>query len=392
MDNPQIRKMPVVFNRPVHFERPVVLVTKSSPQRTGSISSESNDDTFDDFSETASSLVERANYQGSFASLNDSFSDISREYTTSRAQRTHTAETYTPSDGNADDTNKATRQNVPKRRSSVMLLRPRRRSKPAAIATISEMAEVAKEAEITEARKKAVEEATQFLQDFIQNNWWYNFSQGGVKIHCDLTIDQLANIGRMNQAEGLVECGKLLKAPVIHDAVVYSLWKELSERAAPRDAPIKLGVGPATPMMSNSEVTEQRGVKLTLDTTPKGLTPRPRSLSRRVSLNDLAMTSSRPSSSSGKLAAVPEEERRKSDVGLAPLVRADSVMCTTCGSRAVGDYRRKSDGNVPENGEEDGKEEVKEEGKENTKEERYVKDTRRSRRLFCGRWFGRSRS
>ncbi|KAF5524954.1 hypothetical protein CGCA056_v003869 [Colletotrichum aenigma] len=90
--------------------------------------------------------------------------------------------------------------------------------------------------EVEQARRESVQEAVEFIKDFVMENWETECENGHVKITCDITMDNMMEIGRLEQKEGWRECLKLVKAPVIHDAIGLGLWQELAKQVLEKDA------------------------------------------------------------------------------------------------------------------------------------------------------------
>ncbi|GKT51023.1 uncharacterized protein ColSpa_11204 [Colletotrichum spaethianum] len=81
-------------------------------------------------------------------------------------------------------------------------------------------------------QQKSVAEAREFLRNFIEARWEDQLLAGYIKIQCDLTMFEIRELGRLDKANGLQECRKLVSAPVIHDAIGYALWSELAGEIA----------------------------------------------------------------------------------------------------------------------------------------------------------------
>ncbi|KAK2769963.1 hypothetical protein CKAH01_14899 [Colletotrichum kahawae] len=90
--------------------------------------------------------------------------------------------------------------------------------------------------EAEQARLESVQVAVDFIQKFVVENWETNCENGHVKITCDITMDEMEEIGRLEQKEGWRECLKLIKAPFIHDAIGLGLWQELAKQVLENDA------------------------------------------------------------------------------------------------------------------------------------------------------------
>ncbi|EQB51073.1 hypothetical protein CGLO_09425 [Colletotrichum gloeosporioides Cg-14] len=90
--------------------------------------------------------------------------------------------------------------------------------------------------EADQARRESVQEAVGFIKKFVTENWETECENGQVKITCDVTMDKMMDIGRLEQKEGWRECLKLIKAPVIHDAIGMGLWQKLAKQVLEKDA------------------------------------------------------------------------------------------------------------------------------------------------------------
>ncbi|KAF4818659.1 hypothetical protein CGCTS75_v011901 [Colletotrichum tropicale] len=90
--------------------------------------------------------------------------------------------------------------------------------------------------EIEQAQRESVQEAVGFIKNFVMETWETECENGHVKITCDVTMNRMMEIGRLEQKEGWRECLKLVKAPVIHDAIGLGLWQELAKQVVVEDA------------------------------------------------------------------------------------------------------------------------------------------------------------
>ncbi|KDN59749.1 hypothetical protein CSUB01_12233 [Colletotrichum sublineola] len=186
----------------------------------------------------------------------------------------------------------------------------------------------------TEQKRRDIAESFWFLRDFIEARWPVQLLAGYIKIQCDLTLDEIKELGHLDKAEGSRKCRKLVSAPVIHDEIGYALWSELAREVAARgDAPGNEDVQlikathasasltkTATPPAAMSKLAEE-------EVTAR----RARSMRRRATDGGAITVQPRPRMSSTYVSAA-ARTRRKSDM---QLVQPHQVICTTCGSRAV---------------------------------------------------------
>lgn len=222
-----------------------------------------------------------------------------------------------------------------------------------------------------EARRMSVGVAEEFLDKFIRQKWETHLDNGNIKIHSPLTMDEVMDIGRLDQFDGPRECRKLFTAPVIHDAIGLALWMELFEQVAAKEG----GDKKREEAMSIDKLPEIKVTRVPSETAAKktekrkrgepitryeGQIQRRRARSARRATEGHVISAVRSCSAS----AVPTSERNrwKSD---RPLVSPDQVMCTTCGSRAMGS--KADDGEAMET---DGDESADERGGDADEEER----------------------
>ncbi|KAE9568779.1 hypothetical protein CGCF415_v010614 [Colletotrichum fructicola] len=90
--------------------------------------------------------------------------------------------------------------------------------------------------EVEQARRESVQEAVGLIKNFVMGTWETECENGHVKITCDVTMNRMMEIGRLEQKDGWQECLKLVKAPVIHDAIGLGLWQELAKQVLIKDA------------------------------------------------------------------------------------------------------------------------------------------------------------
>ncbi|OHE98241.1 hypothetical protein CORC01_06438 [Colletotrichum orchidophilum] len=191
--------------------------------------------------------------------------------------------------------------------------------------------EVEIEPKITQ-RQKEVAEARTFLQGFIEERWETQLHAGYIKIVCDLTLNEIKEFGRLRMAEGTRECRKLVTAPVIHDAIGNALWLEMANEIARHELTTQLA---NTNLVAVTEKEKtQRPTVITWSSDREVADRRARSMRRRATEGD-ALTEPTPSSSHS-VPPTADRVRRKSEM---PMFRPNQIMCTTCGSRAMPDYK-----------------------------------------------------
>ncbi|KAK1573881.1 uncharacterized protein LY79DRAFT_396790 [Colletotrichum navitas] len=198
----------------------------------------------------------------------------------------------------------------------------------------------------TEQRRSDAAEAFWFLRDFIEARWPVQLLAGYIKIQCDLTLDEIKELGRLNKAEGSRKCRKLVSAPVIHDEIGYALWSELARDIAARGDDLQ--VSKAAPASNGLAKAATSPAAMSKTTAEEVAARRARSMRRRATDGDAITVRSRPGTAPTHVSTNTARRRRKSDV---QLVRPHQVICTTCGSRAV--PRPKNDDDDDDGGDDD---------------------------------------
>lgn len=221
---------------------------------------------------------------------------------------------------------------------------------------------IAEEERREQTRRTSIIEAQEFLEEFIRTRWETNFSHGHVKIHCNLTMDEIKDLGNLDKANGSRACRKLITAPVIHDAIGHALWMDLHEKAIKEEMGKKpessLAIGHERPNISTTKDDKRKWSHFSTHHGEEELPiRRTRSMTRRATVGDISARDKR-SRSAYEIVLTTERNRRKSDM---PLVRADQVMCMTCGCRAMGSIQPEDDVKEEEEEEEDEEEEKVEE-------------------------------
>ncbi|KAJ0150919.1 hypothetical protein CTA2_389, partial [Colletotrichum tanaceti] len=195
----------------------------------------------------------------------------------------------------------------------------------------------------TTQRQRSVAEACRFLRQFIETRWEDQLHAGYIKIQCDLTMDEMWELGRLDKADGSRECRRLVSAPVIHDAIGYALWTELART---------VGNGGAVVLASSSSDPSLSTVVAKLMAAEEVAARRARSTRRRATEGD-AITRRPPAPcKSSTYLSITARARRKSELQLA---RPHQLACATCGSRAPPERMRVDDAlSDDEDGQEEG--------------------------------------
>lgn len=85
-------------------------------------------------------------------------------------------------------------------------------------------------------RRNSQWDAREFIEAFVREGWESHWSS--ITITCDITLQELQNIGHLPRSQGTRECRKLLRAPVINDEIGTALWEELATMARGGDSPL----------------------------------------------------------------------------------------------------------------------------------------------------------
>ncbi|KAK1633254.1 hypothetical protein BDP81DRAFT_463471 [Colletotrichum phormii] len=208
------------------------------------------------------------------------------------------------------------------------------------------MEEEENEPEITQ-RERDVAKACTFLEGFIEERWESQWQSGYIKIDCDLTLDEIKELGRLRRAEGTRECRKLVTAPVIHDAIGHALWLEMANEVAGHETTTQLVNTNLTAMEKKEETPRPSAIKWSSE--QEVVERRARSMRRRATESEV---STEPMASlNHSVPPTTDRVRRKSEM---PTLRPNQIMCTTCGSRAMPDYKSdEEDGQTDEDEDED---------------------------------------
>jgi hypothetical protein len=69
-------------------------------------------------------------------------------------------------------------------------------------------------------------EAREFLEQFIATSKWKQHRES-MRFECDLSLAELTELGRLPRADGVKCCRRLIRVPVINDAIGEALWRHL---------------------------------------------------------------------------------------------------------------------------------------------------------------------
>ncbi|KAM7186028.1 hypothetical protein V8F20_011563 [Naviculisporaceae sp. PSN 640] len=84
-------------------------------------------------------------------------------------------------------------------------------------------------------RLNSILDSREFVTAFVQEGWESHWSH--ITITCDLTLQELHNLGHLPRTQGIRECRKLVRAPVINDEIGIALWEKLATMARDGDPP-----------------------------------------------------------------------------------------------------------------------------------------------------------
>lgn len=81
----------------------------------------------------------------------------------------------------------------------------------------------------------SVREAYDWLQETIRhsNRWTDHLSQ--IRLECPYTLPELHQIGRLPRAEGVAQCQRMIRIPVIYDEIGLFVWTTLAEMKSGAD-------------------------------------------------------------------------------------------------------------------------------------------------------------
>lgn len=89
-----------------------------------------------------------------------------------------------------------------------------------------QLAEQAGEEVLQVQRRNSQWDAREFIEAFVREGWESYWSS--ITVTCDITLQELHNIGHLPRSQGTRECRKLLRAPVINDEIGTALWEKLA--------------------------------------------------------------------------------------------------------------------------------------------------------------------
>ncbi|KAF0330349.1 hypothetical protein GQ607_002228 [Colletotrichum asianum] len=206
--------------------------------------------------------------------------------------------------------------------------------------------------EAEQARRESVQEAVGFIKDFVMENWETECENGHVKITCDITMDNMMEIGRLEQKEGWRECLKLVKAPVIHDAIGLGLWQELAKQVLEKDALGKAALEKAAlekaaleKAASEEAASEETMavIKRSLGDLFKGTDAHKRKREGSGQMEDVRRAVPRLAAKSNMIDSVPadtsisEQHSSNSDLSTS-VVKLNQVPCPTCKRERACDF------------------------------------------------------
>jgi hypothetical protein len=77
-----------------------------------------------------------------------------------------------------------------------------------------------------EQRQEEIWDCKEFLEDFVDKSKWQQ-NRESMQIECSLTFSELKELGRLPKKEGVGACKRLIRVPVINDAIGEALWLRL---------------------------------------------------------------------------------------------------------------------------------------------------------------------
>ncbi|KAK3384390.1 hypothetical protein B0T24DRAFT_674153 [Lasiosphaeria ovina] len=97
-----------------------------------------------------------------------------------------------------------------------------------------ELVNIAREAELEQSlevqRRDSIWEAHEFIKAFVQSGW-ASYSSS-ITIDCDLTLDDLHQLGYLPRSQGTRACRRLVRVPVINEEIGVALWQKLEAMVA----------------------------------------------------------------------------------------------------------------------------------------------------------------
>jgi hypothetical protein len=70
--------------------------------------------------------------------------------------------------------------------------------------------------------RKGVQEARCWLERFVKARWGQHWEY--VTIDCDLTLEELEQLGHLDRPEGWKACRRLVRVPVLNDEIALAMW------------------------------------------------------------------------------------------------------------------------------------------------------------------------
>ncbi|KXH40773.1 hypothetical protein CSIM01_08501 [Colletotrichum simmondsii] len=180
--------------------------------------------------------------------------------------------------------------------------------------------------------ERGVAEARTFLEGFITERWETQLQAGYIKIVCSLTLDEMKELGRLRMAEGTRECRRLITAPVLHDAIGHAIWLEMANEIGRHEMTTQSANTSLAAVTEKEEIPRPSVIKWSIE--KEVAERRARSMRRRATEGDVFNEPTPPLNHSVPPTA--DRARRKSET---PTLRPNQIMCTTCGSRAMPDYK-----------------------------------------------------
>ncbi|KUI69301.1 hypothetical protein VM1G_05004 [Cytospora mali] len=78
-------------------------------------------------------------------------------------------------------------------------------------------------------REYTTQEAKEWIESMIRTSGRWDNHLSIIRIDCPHTTAELLELGRLPQPEGVRECRKMVRAPVIYDEIGFFLWEKLAE-------------------------------------------------------------------------------------------------------------------------------------------------------------------
>ncbi|KAK7747356.1 hypothetical protein SLS53_001610 [Cytospora paraplurivora] len=78
-------------------------------------------------------------------------------------------------------------------------------------------------------QEAATQMAKEWIESMIRSEGRWDNHLSIIRIDCPYTTAELLGLGRLAQQEGVKQCRKMVRAPVIYDEIGYFLWEKLAE-------------------------------------------------------------------------------------------------------------------------------------------------------------------